>query len=108
MKKTHIHTRKKNPSDISCAHRVARVVCEVNLGQAHMDNQELYAHDATLIAVLVLGNNGHFGFSHTLQTREQKLLLSRRDRKSLQVHTHERGTGFTGLLTIHVGWYQSG
>lgn len=72
-----------------------------------MDNQELYAHNAALIAVLVLGNNGHLGFSHTLQTREQKLLLSRRDRKSLQVHTHERSTGFTGLLTIHVRWYQS-
>lgn len=51
-----------------------------------MDNQELYAHNATLIAVLVLGNNGHLGFSHTLQTREQKLLISRRDRKSKSTH----------------------
>lgn len=66
-KNTHTHTI--NPSDISCAHRVARVVCEVNLGQAHMDNQELDAYNATLIAVLVLGNDGHLGFSHTLQTR---------------------------------------
>lgn len=72
-----------------------------------MDNQELYAYNATLIAVLVLGNNGHLGFSHTLQTREQELITLTKGRKSLLVHTHERSTGFTGLLTIHVGWYQS-
>lgn len=63
------------------AHRIAWVVCEVNFGKAHMNNKEFYAHNAALIAVLVLGNNGHLGFTHTLQKREQKILLSQREER---------------------------
>lgn len=45
---------------------VARVVSEVDLGKSHMNDQHFHAHNAALIAVLVLGNNGHLGFSCTL------------------------------------------
>lgn len=69
----------KNQGQYLCAHRVARVVCEVNLGQAHMNNQELYAHNAALIAVLVLGNNGHLSFTHTLQTRTENISLTHKN-----------------------------
>ncbi len=47
-------------------YRVARVVGEVDLGKSHVNHQYFHAHNAALIAVLVLGNNGHFGFSCTL------------------------------------------
>lgn len=60
-------------------HRIAWVVCEINFGKAHMNNKEFYAHNAALIAVLVLGNNGHLSFTHTLQKREQKILLPQRE-----------------------------
>lgn len=69
------------------AHRVAWVVCEVNFGKAHMNNKEFYAHNAALIAVLVLGNNRHLGFTHTLQKREQKILSQREERFSNSANT---------------------
>lgn len=57
-------------------HRVARVVSEVDFGKSHMNDQYFHAHNAALIAVLVLGNNGHLGLSYTLFRRENKILLS--------------------------------
>lgn len=44
-------------------YRAARVVGEVDLGKSHVNDQYFHAHNAALIAVLVLGNNGHLGFS---------------------------------------------
>lgn len=51
---------------------IARVVSEVDFGQSHMNDQYFHAHNAALIAVLVLGNNGYFGFSSTLVKEEGK------------------------------------
>ena len=44
---------------VRVAYRVARVVAEVDLGEAHVDDEQLHAHDATLVAVFVLGYDGH-------------------------------------------------
>lgn len=44
-------------------YRVARVVGEVDLGESHVNDKYFHAHNAALIAVFVLGNNGHLGFS---------------------------------------------
>lgn len=52
------------------AYRVARVVSEVNLGKSHMNDQHFHAHNAALIAGLVLGHNGRLGFSCTLEGEE--------------------------------------
>lgn len=56
-------------------YRVARVVGEVDLGKSHVNDQYFHAHNAALIAVLVLGNNGHLGFSCTLVRGEDKILF---------------------------------
>lgn len=55
---------------------IARVVSEVDFGQSHMNDQYFHAHNAALIAVLVLGNNGYFGFSSTLVREEGKKYYS--------------------------------
>lgn len=55
-------------------YRVARVVTEVDLGKSHVNHQHFQTHNAALIAVLVLGYNGHLGLSCTLR-REDKILL---------------------------------
>lgn len=62
--------------NVFSAYRAARVVSEVDLGKSHMNDQHFHAHNAALIAVLVLGNNGHLGFSCTLERGEDKILLS--------------------------------
>lgn len=49
------------------SYRVARVVSEVDLGKFHMNDKCFHAHNAALIAVLVLGDDGHLGFSSTLE-----------------------------------------
>lgn len=56
-------------------YRVSRVVSEVDFGKSHVDDQYFHAHNAALIAVLVLGNNGHLGFSCALIRGEDKILL---------------------------------
>lgn len=58
------------------SYRVARVVGEVDLRKSHVNDQYFHAYNAALIAVLVLGNNGHLGFSCTLVRGEDKILLS--------------------------------
>lgn len=58
-----------------------------------MNNQELDAHNAAFIAVLVLGNNGHLSFTHALQTREQKLGLPQME-ESLSRSTHKNRACF--------------
>lgn len=55
-------------------YRIARVVHEVDLGKSHMYDQCFHAHNATLIAVLILGNNGDFGFSWTLRTGRRSFI----------------------------------
>lgn len=80
----------KQCDHVYSAHRVPRVVCEVNFGKVHMNNHDLYAHNPALIAVLVLGNNGHLSFTHTLQTGEQKILgmkFQQRHKHSMKVFT---------------------
>lgn len=42
--------------------RIPRIVTEVDLGQSHMNYECFHAHNATLIAVFVLGNDRHLNF----------------------------------------------
>lgn len=52
------------------AYRAARVVGEVDLGQSHVNDQHFHAHNAALIAGLVLGYNGRLRFPCTLEGEE--------------------------------------
>lgn len=59
------------------AYRVAGIVHEVDFGKSHVNNQYFHAHNAALVAVLVLGDNGHLGFSCSLERllKDRKILL---------------------------------
>lgn len=59
-------------------YRIAGVVCEVDLGQPHVDDQYFHANNATLIAVLVLGHNGHFGVSDALARKKRENTLAKK------------------------------
>lgn len=59
-------------------YRVARVVGEVDFGEPHVNHQDFHAHNAALVAVLVLGNDGHLGFSSALGRGGQDITLARK------------------------------
>lgn len=63
-----------------------------------MNNKEFYAHNAALIAVLVLGDNGHLGFTHTLEKRNRKYYSHKGKKDSAALQT--RCEFFTCLLTM--------
>lgn len=59
-------------------YRIAGVISEVDFGESHVNHQYFHAHYAALIAVLVLGNNGHLGFSIALVRERQNITPARK------------------------------